>query len=342
MVDVTVVVAAHNAARWLAETLESVVAQTLTDWHCHVVDDGSTDGTAAIAGHYSAVDSRFSVLEQRNAGVSAARNRLLRSTRGDSEYVAVLDADDVWLPDALAVMTAALDEDPEAVGVQSLAEYIDEDSSPIRSGAHPAVQRRKFDVVGGRVVPATFGSGMGFRQMLVTSGLYPPASMLFRRSALDAVGGYDETYRSQVDWDMYLRMVAAGGHFAELDVQTAWYRIRAGNLTGDRGKVAVNQARLLRSAWERTPPASQDRRAVEVAYRHRQRASVRTHLRQGRGAVTDRRWGDAVANGALTALLATRALARRPMRSRAALDQRVGRTQGRLWQAGNSGGGPGR
>ncbi len=310
-VKVTVAVAAHNAGRWLAETLESVLAQTETDWTCHIVDDGSTDQTAEIADGFARRDHRFHVVRQQNTGVSAARNRLLELTRDDGPYVAVLDADDTWLPDALQVMCGVLDADPGAVGVQSLAEYMDEDSVPIRPGEHPFVQRRKSSVRGDRVVPAHFGDGMGFAELVVGSGLYPPASMLFRRSAIEAAGRYDPGYRAQGDWEMYIRM-SRFGHFAELDRQTAWYRLREANLTGDRSKVHLFQARLLRKTWEQSAPGSEQRRVTEVAYRHRQRQFARRFSGPAQSALVGRHPRLFAANAVLAVWYGAHSLLRRP------------------------------
>jgi len=310
-VKVTIVVAAHNADRWLAETLESVLAQTEKDWRCHLVDDGSTDRTADVAAEFAARDARFQVIRQQNTGVSAARNRLLELTRDDGPYVAVLDADDTWLPDALEVMCGVLEADPEAVGVHSLAEYMDETSAPNRPGEHPFVQRRKSVVRGDRVAPARFGDGMGFAELVVGSGLYPPASMLFRRSAVEAAGRYDPEYRAQGDWEMYIRM-SRFGRFAELDRQTAWYRLREANLTGDRSKVHLFQARLLRKTWEQSPPGSEERRVTEVAYRHRQRQFARQFAGQARSALVGRHPRLLATNGVLTAWYGAHSVARRP------------------------------
>lgn len=310
-VRVTVVIAAHDADRWLAETLESVLAQTEPDWRCHVVDDGSTDRTAQIAQEFAGRDGRFTVVRQANAGVAAARNRLLGLTRHDGPYVAVLDADDTWLPDALEVMGRALDADPAAVGVHSLAEYMDEHSAPLRPGEHPTVQRRKSVVRGDHVERARFGGGTGFAQLVVGSGLYPPASILLRRSAVEAAGRFDPAFRSQEDWEMYLRM-SRFGHFAELDRQTAWYRLRGANLTGDRSTVHLFQARLLRKTWEQSAPGSEQRRLVEVAYRHRQRQFARRFTRQAWSALAGRHPRLLAANGVLAAWYGGHSLARRP------------------------------
>ncbi len=331
-VQVSILLAAHNVQQWLGRTLDSVLAQTLTDWRCWILDDGSTDATLALAREYAGRDQRFRVLAQANSGVSAARNRLLELTVHDGPCVSVMDSDDLWLPDALAVMTRALDDDTAAVGVQSLAEYIDEQDRPIRPGEHPRIQRRKLRVTGRRVVGVPFGTGVGFAELVVSSGLYPPASMLFRRWAVEAAGRYDPSYRAQGDWELYLRM-SRFGHFVELDRQTAWYRIRTQNITGDRTQVAVHQARLRRKAWEHTAPGSAERRSSELAYRDRHRGTARHHAIQARHALRGRRGGELVENTALTLWFAGHALAPRPLRPVAPLTRAVSRLQSRLWAA---------
>lgn len=329
---VTIVIAVHDAGRWLEATLRSVVDQSVREWRCHVIDDGSTDDTAAIAQRFARDDPRFRVVSQPNSGVSRARNRVLAETAGEAPYVAVLDGDDLWLPDALDVLTRALDQDPDAVGVQSLAEYIDEQGAPLRPGAHPAVQRRKFRVEGRRVVPVEYGAGAGFTDLLVTSGLYPPASMLFRRSAVEAAGRYDPAFRAQGDWDMYLRMSRLG-HFVELDRQTAWYRIRAENLTSDRSKVVEFQARLMRNAWSSTKAGGPDRQACEVAYRYRQRRAFTMYARRAKHSLTHREMVSLGVNGALAAWYALQLPALRPPQPRRHVLRMIGRLQSNRWAA---------
>src|SRR5271155_2523433 len=108
---VTVVIAAYNAETFLSETLDSVLAQSLTDIEVIVVDDGSTDCTPEILDTCS--DRRLSVLHQTNNGVSAARNAGLAAA--GAPYVFFLDADDILLPDALFRMVTVLDESPQYV-----------------------------------------------------------------------------------------------------------------------------------------------------------------------------------------------------------------------------------
>ncbi len=96
---VTVVIPAYNAERFLRATLESLRAQTFRDFQTVVVDDGSTDNTSGLVREYPEVR----LVTQPNAGVAAARNRGVRETR--SEWVAFLDADDLWMPEKLRLQT---------------------------------------------------------------------------------------------------------------------------------------------------------------------------------------------------------------------------------------------
>src|SRR5919106_1718045 len=125
--SVSVVIAAYNASRTLPQTLKSLRAQTLREFDAVIVDDGSTDETAAIAA--STGDDRIKVVTQRNAGVSAARNRGAAETRG--EFLSFLDADDLWTPDKLASQLAALRASPDAGLVYSGTRSIDSEGEPL-------------------------------------------------------------------------------------------------------------------------------------------------------------------------------------------------------------------
>ena len=104
---VSIIVPVYNVERYLRQCLDSVRAQTLSDFEAILVDDGSTDGSGLIAQEYAARDSRFRVISQENAGLSAARNAGLDSAAG--EYVAFLDSDDWIEPDMMAKTVAAAD-----------------------------------------------------------------------------------------------------------------------------------------------------------------------------------------------------------------------------------------
>ena len=104
---VSVIVPSYNASRYIRETLESVLGQTYSSFEVIVVDDGSTDDTAAIVADYSRRDSRIRLVSQPNGGVGAARNRAIAEASG--EFIAPLDADDVWYPEKLQKQVASLE-----------------------------------------------------------------------------------------------------------------------------------------------------------------------------------------------------------------------------------------
>jgi glycosyltransferase involved in cell wall biosynthesis len=107
---VTVFIPAHNAEMWLAEAIESVLAQTFTDFELLIIDDGSRDGTRALAEAFAARDARVRVASRENRGRSATRNEAFDRARG--RYLAVLDADDRCLPQRLARQVAFMDATP--------------------------------------------------------------------------------------------------------------------------------------------------------------------------------------------------------------------------------------
>ena len=90
----SIIIPVYNVAPYLRECLDSVLAQTFTDWECLCVDDGSADESGSILDEYAQRDSRFLVFPKKNGGVSAARNLALDNAKG--EWICFLDGDDVW------------------------------------------------------------------------------------------------------------------------------------------------------------------------------------------------------------------------------------------------------
>ena len=102
----SIIIPVYNVAQYLRECLDSVLAQTFTDWEAICVDDGSTDESGAILDEYAAKDKRFRVIHQANAGVSAARNAALDEVKG--EWICFLDSDDKWVSSILSSIKNAI------------------------------------------------------------------------------------------------------------------------------------------------------------------------------------------------------------------------------------------
>lgn len=129
---VTVVIPAYNAAKFIRETIKSVLTQTLSNFEVIVVNDGSTDGTQAVLDTFS--DARLTVLRQDNRGVSAARNAGLAVAR--APYIFFLDADDILVGNALHRMVTTLDENPQRVACFAHYVRITEGGSELSTRSH--------------------------------------------------------------------------------------------------------------------------------------------------------------------------------------------------------------
>jgi len=99
---VQIIIPVYNSGRYLRRCFDSLTAQTFKNWQAIIIDDGSTDDSAAIIGEYAARDERFMYIKQQNSGVSSARNTALGKL--DAEYAAFLDSDDYWEPDMLEIL----------------------------------------------------------------------------------------------------------------------------------------------------------------------------------------------------------------------------------------------
>jgi glycosyltransferase involved in cell wall biosynthesis len=217
---VSVIIPSYNTGRYLPEALDSVFAQTYPHYEIIVVDDGSSDDTAAILQPYL---SRIQVIYQTNQGVSAARNHALSKAQG--EWLLFLDADDKLSPSKLEKQLAIANENTAIL--HSGWWLIAEDAS-LMSEAKPYLQSPKLDL----------------ETWLFWKPVYP-AAMLFRRDDVEKVGGFDTNLAHAEDVDLVFRIVAAGGESLWLKEATAYYRQREGSASTKSLKQAQSIERVL-------------------------------------------------------------------------------------------------
>jgi glycosyltransferase involved in cell wall biosynthesis len=223
---VSVIVPVYNGQAYLAEALDSALAQSYRSFEVVVVDDGSTDASAAIARMYSyRSDGRVRLVSQANAGLPGARNSAMAAARG--EFFALLDADDVWMPNHLAHAVAALDADP-AVGL-----------------VHANIER--IDAVGRSLgVPLRFWrlQDDAYTAIALRHEHVSCPTAVFRRSCIDAIGGFDARFTGLgcEDRDLWLR-IAEDWKVRYLDSVAARYRVHGSNMSGNREK--MGRARRL-------------------------------------------------------------------------------------------------
>ncbi|MEP7273229.1 MAG: glycosyltransferase, partial [Acidobacteriota bacterium] len=216
---VTVVIPAHNAQRHIRQAIESVGQQTLRDIEIVVVNDGSTDETAAILESYG---NSVRIVRQPKTGVSAARNRGIEEAQ--AEFVAFLDADDYFIsPSKLADQLAYLEADPDLDVVHSGWRAVDESGKTV-------VERR----------PWTQSPVLDTRSWLLFQAVLPSA-MMFRRNTLIDCGGFDTRLSQVEDVELALRLSLAGSKMRWLEDVTVAYRQHKDSAS----TLASEQARAL-------------------------------------------------------------------------------------------------
>lgn len=241
---VSVVLPVFNAARTLEATLRSLWLQSFRDFELLAVDDGSTDGTAAILARQS--DPRLRVLrgDGGNAGVSASRNRCIREARG--ELVAFLDGDDLWTADKLARQVAALDAAPSAALAYSWTDLIDESGRVIQRGSHVRAE------------------GMVYPLLASRNFLDCGSTPLVRRTALVEAGPFDESLRGGEDWDLWLR-IAHRHAFACVPAVQVHYRVHGRSAVSRVEQQVRDVLTVIGRAVGRLPPSAERERIRRTA-----------------------------------------------------------------------------
>jgi len=235
---VSVIIPTFNRAWCLFEAIDSVLAQTYPNYELIIIDDGSTDDTQKRL----ATRDGFAVISQQNQGVSAARNRGIRASKG--ELIAFLDSDDLWLPDKLAVQIKFFTQNPGAMICQTQEIWI-------RNGKriNPKNRHRK-------------ASGYFFERSLELC-LVSPSAVMVKRELFDKLGHFDEHLPACEDYDLWLRIganlpiylvdepliVKRGGHADQLSsnpgldkfrIQSIQKLLEGGELSLEQQTAAIN------------------------------------------------------------------------------------------------------
>jgi glycosyltransferase involved in cell wall biosynthesis len=189
---VSVIVPAYNAEVFIERTLKSILNQTYTNIEVLVVDDGSQDSTAKIVKLFVQKDSRVTLLQQPNSGVAAARNLAIAKSQG--EFIAPIDADDIWYPQNIEKQVECMLASPESVGLV-YAWSVDIDEQDVPTGGC----RKSWEEGDVRLILAT------------KNFVGHASATLIRRACFDQVGGYNTEFREHnaqgcEDFDLYLRI----------------------------------------------------------------------------------------------------------------------------------------
>lgn len=228
---ISVIIPAFNAEKTIEETLQSVINQTFIDFEIIVINDGSTDRTLEVVDKIK--DPRIKVFSYPNSGrVSISRNRGFLQAVG--EFIAFLDADDIWMPEKLDLQFKALQSNPQAAVAYSWVDCIDENGKFLRS-------TRRISI-----------TGDVHAELLLGNFLENGSNPLIRKQALMEVGIFDESLLNAEDHDLYLRL-AANYQFICVPAPVVLYRISPNSKSCNVARMEVQSRRVIEKGFERAP-----------------------------------------------------------------------------------------
>ncbi len=236
MPQVAVIIPAYNQSQYLSQAIQSVLDQTFIDWEAVIVDDGSRDDTRNVALNFT--DSRLRYIYQENRGLSAARNTGIRSSA--APYLSFLDSDDMFLPEKLALLLAALEQQPELGLVAGQAVPVDENNQRVGKIMNTPLPQQP-------------------ERLLLGNPLHV-GSVLLRRSWQEQAGFFDESLRSYEDWDMWLRLGVLGCHMSYVNKPVSLYRFHTAQMTRIGAQMTRATFAVLDKLYANPelPPAWQD------------------------------------------------------------------------------------
>jgi glycosyltransferase involved in cell wall biosynthesis len=231
---ISVIIPAYNAESTILETVKSVQQQSLSDYELIVVNDGSTDNTLELLNTLK--DSRLKIFSYENVGLPVARNRGISHATAD--FIAFLDADDLWTPDKLELQLAALQKHPKAGVAYSWTLNMNATGDTFYPGNNVYFQ------------------GNVHRELLVSNFIANGSNPLIRREAIETVGGFDSTLSSCEDWDYWLRL-ASEWDFVVVPKPQILYRHSSGSMSAKVEIMENTYITVLERALKVVPKESQ-------------------------------------------------------------------------------------
>jgi glycosyltransferase involved in cell wall biosynthesis len=239
---ISVIIPVYNGEKTIQATIESVLNQTFTDFELIVINDGSKDATLEIIS--SIQDSRLKVFSYPNAGQAVSRNRGISKASG--EYIAFIDADDLWTKDKLEAQLKALQDNPQAAVAYSWTKCIDESGHFSRRGSHISI------------------TGNVYAKLLLIDFIENGSNPLIRSQALAQVGGFDQTMPPAEDRDLWLRL-AAHYHFVAVSSPQVLYRQSISSESTNIQRMEEASLRVIERSFAQAPKSLQYLKQSSIA-----------------------------------------------------------------------------
>ncbi len=222
----------YNRQAYLAATIDSILAQTFSDFELLIADDGSSDNSVAIARDFQGRDGRIRVITLPHAGEVSARNAALWHTNPQSKYLMNHDSDDISLPSKLEKLVRFLDGIPQIAIVGCFAEYFDD--TGMQRGRPPL----EFE-------PEKIRTSFHLVNSMINS------ASLIRRAVFERVGFYREEFRSVDDYDFYARALMAGFELANVPEVLHGIRLHPSSVGSTRAALQEELAGKIRADYGR-------------------------------------------------------------------------------------------
>jgi glycosyltransferase involved in cell wall biosynthesis len=264
----SIAIAAYQAAPTIAEAVESALAQTLPPVDIVVCDDGSTDD---LEGALGPLRERIVLLRQENRGEAAAKNAAARATKG--EFIAFLDADDVYYPRRLEALAELAAEQPDVDVLTTNADL--EIDGAVAGHYYPDVAEFPIDDQAVAIINSD-------------SAIFGAAAV--RRGTFKAAGGLNEGLRSGDDWELWIRLALAGSRFGLVNEPLYRYRVHERGTSTDQLLGARDAVRMFEGLLGRAEPGSREWTAIERALESHLRNAALTEAEHAlRSGAPDRR-----------------------------------------------------
>lgn len=260
MIKVSVVIPAYNVSTFIEDAINSVLAQSYDNFEVIVVDDGSTDDTASIVKRYD--DWRIRLVSQRNRGLAGARNTGIGLAEG--EYVAFLDADDLWRPEKLREHVQHLDENPEVGVSYSVSQFMDESGKPLALFQTPKL------------------SGVEVADVLLRNPVGNGSAPVIRMATLQAIKTMDSRYgrpepvyfdpdfKQSEDIECWVRIASTTSwRFAGIGRALTLYRLNSGGLSASVTRQLASWEAFFEKACRYAPVLMSEWGALARAYQCR-------------------------------------------------------------------------
>lgn len=233
---ISIIIPCYNQGQFLNDAINSIIKQTLTDWECIIVNDGSTDNTAIVADQLSKSDNRIFVINQTNKGLSGARNTGLKVAKGN--FYQFLDADDMLESDKLRSQAEFLKTHPQIDIVFGDARYFTTETHSLREYGFPEHQltapwisnlaQKKGDLLG----------------KLIDQCLFAVNCPLIKRSVFESVGLWNESLRGLEDWEFWIRCAAADKKMIFFNPSDSLALIRMHSTSMSRNSIKMQEAEI--------------------------------------------------------------------------------------------------